>query len=282
GVELCVPLDGPADLHDRRRAWSEGSSHAAVERWLRAMAARHPGAPRPRAWLSVTNDSLGRAQDIVAEYARLGLEELHPRPLWPAVSAAEYRGFYAECLDRLLAPGGPPLRERTAAALLTKILRGADPGFVELRSPYGGGLGELAYDVDGEVYLSDEGRRHGLEAGRSLFKIGTVDTPYRDVAGHAAVRACAAASDLEAQPMCSSCAYKPFCGVSPVYNLAAQGTIWGRNPTNDRCAQYMGVFDLLFKRLRDPEARAVLERWAEASPYEPGQPPPAFLSAGVL
>lgn len=300
GVELCVPLDGPADLHDRHRAWAGGSSHAAVTRWLRAWGERHPEAPRPRAWLTVTRDTLGRAADIVEEYARLGLGELHLRPLWPlgrarsdwarlGVSAPEYLAFYEDCLGRLLAPGGPALRERTAALLLAKILRGEDPGFAELRSPYGGGLGELAYGVNGEVYLSDEGRLHGLAEGHALFRIGDADSAYPDVVGHPSVRACAAASDLEAQPMCSSCAYKPFCGVSPVYNLAAQGSLWGRNPTNARCAQYMGVFDLLFKRLREPAARAQLETWPEPSPGETGeppgggsQPPPAFLSAGVL
>lgn len=295
GVELCVPLDGPASLHDRRRSWSGGSSHSAVERWLRALAERHPEAPRPRAWLTVTRDSLGRAAEVVAEYARLGLGELHLRPLWPlapgrgeggplGLTPREHLGFYGECLDALLARGAGAalMRERTAAMLLGKILRGENPGLTEVRSPYGGGLGELAYGVDGEVYPSDEARLFCQEGGHALFKLGDADLPYQEVVGHPTVRACAAASDLEAQPMCSSCAYKPFCGVSPVYNLAAQGSLWGRNPTNGRCAQAMGVFDILFTRLRDPGARAILERWTEPSPRETRQPPPAFLTNGVL
>lgn len=294
GVELCVPLDGPADLHDRLRSWPGGSSHAQVERWLRVYAQRYPAAPRPRAWLNVTRDSLGRAGDIVAEYSRLGLGELQPRPIWPlgrarrdwgrlGFSAAEYLAFYRDCLRLLLASDRrPPMRERTASLLLAKILRGEDPGFAELRALYGGGFGELAYDCEGGVYLSDEGRWHCQEEGHSLFHIGTVDMGYQEVVQHPSVRACAVASDLEAQPLCSQCAYKPFCGVSPVYNLAAQGTIWGRNPTNDRCVSYMGVFDLLFEGLRDPGSRGILESWAEASPRELGQPAPAFLSVGVL
>lgn len=295
GVELCVPLDGPADLHDRRRAWSGGSSHAAVERWLGAWARRHPGAPRPRAWLTVTRDSLGRAAEAVAEYERLGLGELHLRPLWPlapgrgeggplGITPREYLAFYGECLDALLArgTGAAPMRERTAALLLGKILRGEDPGMAEVRPVYGGGLGELAYGMDGEVYPSDEARLLCQEGRHALFKLGGVDLPYREVVGHPTVRALAAASDLEAQPMCSSCAYKPFCGVSPVYNLAAQGSLQGRNPTNARCAQAMGVFDILFSRLRDPRARSVLETWTEPSPRETRRPPPAFLANGCL
>ena len=283
GVSLCTSLDGPADLHDRNRPWSGGSGHAAVARWLTAIAERYPEGerrryPRPNALLTVTRASLGRPEDIVDEYARLGLTGLFARPLTPLGAARktakaigytpeEYLAFYERLLDRVLELNarGVPMRERGAGILLAKILRGADPGFTDLRSPCGAAVGQLAYDHDGEVYTCDEGRMLAAEGDR-LFRVGNVrDTSYAEALRHPTVKACQVASHLEDQPLCSRCAYRPYCGVCPAYNYAAQDTIWGRMGTNDRCAVYTGVFDLLFKRLSEPAARRVFEEWADAA-----------------
>ncbi|MFH1724832.1 MAG: hypothetical protein ABII00_09445 [Elusimicrobiota bacterium] len=307
-VRLCVPLDGPADLHDRHRPFLGGrlpptndvprrdrSGHGEAARWLAVIAERYPHAAPPEAWLSVTRDSLSRAGDIVAECARLKLPAVFPRPLFPAgaarerwrklgYSAEEYLGFYADCLRRVLElnRAGCDLMEGNAALLLTKILRGEDPGHTELRSPCGGGLAQLCYDHNGDVFLSDEGRGLADLEGDDFFRIGSVDERFLDLVHHPTVKAATIASDLGAQPLCSQCAYKPFCGVSPVYNYAAQGSIWGRNPTSDRCAMYMGYFDLIFEHLRDPGTRVIFERWAAPSPWREGQAPPPFLAGGFF
>ena len=105
---------------------------------------------------------------------------------------------------------------------------------------------------------------------------------FANLVGHPTVRALAVASDLGGQPTCSRCAYKPYCGVSPVYNRAAQGSLQGRNPTNDRCGSYLGTFDALFERLRDEKTKTVFERWARAEEYRQGEPLPPFLSGGLL
>lgn len=279
-VGICTSLDGPAAVHDRNRPWFGGSAHAEAVRWLKAIAERYPDAPgvkhpRPNALLTVTRASLPHAEAIVDEYARLGLSSLFARPLSPfgaakrswkalGVSVPEFLDFYRRCLDRAVALSlsGTPMRERGAAMLLTKILRNRDPGFTDLRSPCGAGFGQLAYDHDGSVFTCDEGRLLAAE-GEGLLRLGSVfDTPYEDAVQHPTVRACAVASNLEDQPVCSSCAYRPYCGVCPAYNFAAQDTIWGRMPTNDRCAVYQGMFDLIFERLGDEKARPVLESWA--------------------
>ncbi|MFH1724377.1 MAG: His-Xaa-Ser system radical SAM maturase HxsB [Elusimicrobiota bacterium] len=279
-VSVCTSLDGPAALHDRNRPYPGGSGHAVVERWLRTMARRYPDRaaerhPRPNALLTVTRRSLPLAEEIVDEYARLGLPGIFVRPLTPigtarrsraiiGYSTAEFLEFYGRCLDRVLElnRAGTPLRERGAAMLLTKILKGWDPGYTDLRSPCGAGLGQLAYNYDGDIYTCDEGRMLSEEGDR-LFRLGSVfDTPYERALRHPTVKACAVASHLEDQPVCSGCAYKPFCGVCPVYNYVTQDTIWGRMPTSERCALYKGVFDLIFERLRDPGTRRIFEDWA--------------------
>jgi len=74
-------------------------------------------------------------------------------------------------------------------------------------------------------------------------------------------RAAAAATLLENQPLCSQCVYKPYCGLDSVLNRQMQRSLCGHMPTNDRCRLYMGLFDVLFEKLADPQARAVFESW---------------------
>lgn len=282
-VSICTSLDGPASIHDRNRPFSGGSSHAVVEGWLKRLAARYSDCegerhPRPNALLSVTRAALEHPEAIVDEYVRLGLSNIFARPLMPLGAAVrswkaigytvpEYLQFYRRLLDHVLELNrrGTQMRERGAGILLAKILNGADPGFTDLRSPCGAAVGQLAYNHDGDIYTCDEGRMLA-EAGDRLFRIGNVHkTTYLEAVRHPTAKACQVASHLEGQPLCAGCAYRPFCGVCPAYNYAAQETIWGRMGTNDRCAVYMGVFDIIFERLLDPEVRKIFEAWGNMS-----------------
>ena len=86
---------------------------------------------------------------------------------------------------------------------------------------------------------------------------------YRKVMLAPASRACAAASNLESQPQCSRCVYKPYCGVCPVYNYETQGSLWGDMPASGRCALSMGMFDALFGLLKKPASAKILKGWVQ-------------------
>ncbi|MBI5482697.1 MAG: hypothetical protein HY906_27835 [Deltaproteobacteria bacterium] len=79
------------------------------------------------------------------------------------------------------------------------------------------------------------------------------------------------ASTQEALPVCSECAYLPFCGTCPIYNYGTQGSIFGLMPSNQKCLMHMAILDRLFELLRDggPEVRRIFERWTtvRARPY---------------
>jgi His-Xaa-Ser system radical SAM maturase HxsB len=277
---ICTSLDGPADLHDRNRPFSGASSHAAVVRWLKYFKRRSdrqgPGYRifKPGALLTVSRDSLGRGREIVDEYAGLGLEDIFLRPLapigyakraWPKIgySAEEFSRFYAGTLDHIIALNarGTRIKEKTASMFLEKILAGRDPGFMDARCPCGAGVGQLAYDPRGQVYTCDEGRMMGWE-GDDMFRIGDVrGLDYGKIASAPASRACCASSNLEQQPMCSRCAYRPYCGVCPVYNFEAQRSLWGHMPSNGRCAVFMGIFDAIFRALASPKKAKILAGW---------------------
>lgn len=282
-VSLCTSLDGPKDLHDRNRLFLEGGSHDLAERWIRELARRCEGEASPKrrifkpaALMTTTRFSLTRGPDIIDEYLRLGLDDIFLRPLspigyakrtWPKIgySAAEFLEFYRRCLDRLLELNleGKDIRERTAVILLTKILGRKDPGFVDLRSPCGAGLGQIAINYDGGVYTCDEGRMVAQQ-GDEIFRMGSLGRhDFRELLASPACRALCAASNLDGQPACSRCVYKPYCGLCPVHNYEAQGSIWGRMPAGDYCVVHKGLFDLLFERLENPESAGVFESWVK-------------------
>ncbi len=282
GVSICTSLDGPADLHDRNRPFlGGGQAQEKVVSWVRRLMTmaksddlRKPYLPS--ALMTTTKFSLGRAREIVDLYRELGMEQIFLRPLSPIGYAKrvwsdigygpeDFLRFYAEGLDYVLElnkDGGDGIMERNALILLTKIVKGEDPGFMDLRWPAGAVLGCLAYNYDGRVFVSDEGRMVDHQ-GDPLFCVGTVDDPWTKVLDHPTARACAAASNLETQPMCAQCAYKPWCGAEPVFHYEMQRSIAGQMPTSPWCAIHMGIFDILMKRLREPAARAVFDRWLE-------------------
>ncbi len=280
-VSICTSLDGPAAIHNKNRVYSGGNSHAATVKWLKYFKARHdaqkgPGYRvfKPGALLTVSKQSLGSARAIVDEYAALGIEEVFLRPLAPigyakkhweliGYTPEEFLKFYKEALNYIIArnAAGTVIREKFAQMLLQRIVGFRDHGYLDMRCPCGAAIGQLAYNYNGDVYTCDEGRMVGW-AGDDIFKAGTVKDKYETLVSNATTRTVCASSNLEAQPLCSRCAYKPYCGVCPVYNYETQGSIWGQMPSNYRCRLMMGALDHLFGLLRDPKSRGVLEKWA--------------------
>lgn len=277
-ISVCTSLDGPADLHNANRPFSGGDSHARALKWIKYFQAERglPPPGGPSALLTVTRASLGRAREIVDEYARLKLPYVFLKPLSPMGLAREQWGrigygpeefvrFYREGLDRVLELNlqGVAIKEKNAFLLVKKIMGNRDNKYVDLRCPCGAGLGQLAYDHDGGIYTCDEGRMLAGDGDES-FRAGSVHKDaYKAVMASGPVKACAIASSLDLQPSCSRCAYRPYCGVCPAYNQAAQGGFWGAMPSNARCQTLLGVFDAVFERLQDKRLGPVLAKWLD-------------------
>ena len=283
-VKVCTSLDGPQDLHDANRPFGQRSSHAETIRWMERINQGYadlgldPGLHHVEALLTVTRQSLGRGRDIVDEYVRRGLKAIFVRPANPVgfapqvvapidYSTAEFLDFYRGTLDYIidLNRGGTELLERLASIFLFKILTDGDPNYVDIRSPCGAGIGQMAYNVDGSVFCCDEGRLLH-QTGDSIFSLGHVERDgYGDLIESEVVRSVGVASCLEALPGCADCAYMPYCGSCPVFNYATQRNIFGCMPDNERCRLHMGVMDRLFEILAtDPKVRdGIFARWVE-------------------
>ncbi|MFO0608996.1 MAG: His-Xaa-Ser system radical SAM maturase HxsB [Polyangiales bacterium] len=286
-VQICTSVDGPRPLHDRQRRLAGGSAHDLAAGWIRRINERYaaagldPDLYRVEALLTTTRESLAYPREIVDTYAELGCRAIYLRPVDPFGFAAHaegrvgYRGdafldFYRAALERVLElnRAGTQMIERFAAIFLTKILSDDDPNFLDIRSPCGAGIGQVTYNHDGAVYTCDEGRMLA-DAGDPSFRIGHVEgSTYNQLVGHPTVRALLAASNLDAQPGCASCAYRPYCGVCPVYNHATQGHVHGRMRESRWCANHLGILDLLFEKLMgaDEATRALLTRWTTVRP----------------
>jgi uncharacterized protein len=298
-VQICTSVDGPAHLHDKQRKLVGGSAHAEATKWIRRINEAYgamgldPTLYHVEALLTTTRDALPKWKEIVDTYVDLGCRALFLRPVDPFGFAdktaprveyprREYLEFYRSAVDYMidLNKQGVEILERFAAIFLTKILGGEDPNFLDVRSPCGAGIGQIAYNYDGKVFTCDEGRMLH-EMGDDTFLLGQVveaaaldpEAPgagdaaarkrYREMMGHETVRALAIASNLDAQPDCVNCTYQAYCGVCPVHNHKTQGSIFGRMRESSLCAVHKGIQDYLFERIGsgDPEVLRVLQQW---------------------
>jgi len=280
-VGVCSSLDGPKSLHDWQRRRADGvSSYGLVTHWLKRL--QEIGAPegkfqRPQALITITKESLPLYKEIIDEYRNMGAGGVFLRFIHPigaaeksirhvGYTAEEYLDFYRKALGYILEinKNGTPFFERSAVILLFKILTGRDPNFLDLRSPCGAGIGQIAYNYTGAVYTCDEGRMLSAVGDESFRIASSVDQFSFDQLGkNSVVKSCCTASCLDVVPGCSDCAYKPYCGIAPVINHKLEGHIYRKSAY--LCAIRLGTFDIIFEHLKDPQTRDIFHRWIGGS-----------------
>lgn len=274
-VSLCFSLDGPSDLHNKHRGKNYEVVRTAMTDAMNAYRERYRDY-MPGALPTITRYSLPYWKELIDEYVDMGLESIHLRPLTPlgfakdtfkdiAYSVEEYLEFYAKALDYIIQLNrqGKFFMERYAWIFLVKMLSDTDPNYVDISSPAGSGIGVLAYNHNGDIYTCDEGRMFSA-MGDESFRCGNVhENTYADILASKPVRTVCVASCLDGLPECSDCAFKPYCGVSPVLNYAARGNIFTQNPNDFRCKQHKGIMDMLFQYLQDDGTKEIFQRWVD-------------------
>lgn len=275
-VFISTSLDGPEDLHNRNRPRPGKNSHALTVAGIRQVQ-QVLGRDRVSALMTTTADSLHRVRDIVDEYVRNDLHEIFFRPMSPygfaakgrhvdKYSARQWVDFYKAGLDYVLDLNrhGYPITEIYSSIILRKILTPQNPGYVDLQSPSGVAIAGIIYNFDGAVYASDESRMLA-ETGDTKFRLGNVWDEYVDVLGSEALLDTLEESLAESAPMCSDCAFLPYCGVDPIYHHQTQKDVVGNKATSGFCHRNMETFRYLLSKLEDsPEDREILLSWARA------------------
>ncbi len=275
-VYLSTSLDGPQDLHnDNRRRPGQDSWQRAVD-GIRAVQDRL-GPDRVSALMTTSEASLDRAPEIIDLYAELGLRHVFLRPISPYGFALRKRGgagygvsrwlaFYESGLDHIISLNkrGIPMVETYAALIAKKMFSNDDPGYVDLTSPAGIGIGALVYNYDGDIYASDEGRMLA-EMNDHTFRLGNVEmSSYEDIMLSEKLLLPLEQSLTLSAPMCSTCAFEPYCGADPVFHHATMNDFVGHKAMSAFCQRNMGVFTAILRRTReDPYARDLFWRWAQ-------------------
>ncbi len=277
GVVLSTSLDGPRELHnDNRRRPGQDSWDRTVTSIRRAQ--ERLGTDRVSALMTTTEMALDKAESIVDTYVSLGLTHIFLRPVSPYGFALRGRGGGAYAVERWLSfyesglrhilhlnSLGTPVVEVYAAIIAKKMFTNDDPGYVDLTSPAGIGLGALVYNYEGGVYASDEGRMLA-EMKDETFRLGDVQThTYQQIMSSEALLDPLYDSYTGSVPMCSTCVHEPYCGSDPVFHHATMGNFVGHKAHSGFCRRNMGVFELILRIIRDePEFASILRSWASA------------------
>lgn len=279
-VGFCASLDGPEKLHNKNRITAgKNNSYKNTIKWLKIIKneirKNKKYKYRVNALTTVTKYSFSYPEQIIDEYLKLGIQGIHLRPvnpfginkkIWQKISflPEDFINFYKTALDYIINLNlkGKNFYERTAKIFLAKILADKDPNFLDIRSPCGAGIGQLAYNFNGDVYTCDEGRMLSRLRDES-FKIGNVcQNSCRDFIDNEITKTLCLASCLDNLAKCSECIYKPYCGVCPVYNYTQQhGNIFTPMPNNEKCKINMAIFDYLFEKLKDKRIEEIFKSW---------------------
>lgn len=273
-IQISTSLDGPRHVHNANRINPGKNSYDKTIDGI-ARARDICGHDSVDALATITRHSLPYAKEIVDCYLDLGFTSIAARPISPfgfavksekriGYSVGAYLKFYRELLDYLININlsGTNIEESYASLLLTRILTPFPTAYVDLQSPSAAGTNVLAYNYDGGVYVSDEGRMLA-EMGDNRFRMGSVHDELTSLRSSKAMAIIKKSGTAEKLPVCSDCAFVPYCGADPVLNVATQNDPVGDRETSEFCQRHTGLFQILFEYLEsgDPDVMRVFLSW---------------------
>lgn len=284
-VGITTSLDGDSLLQNKNRVMLNGDSFQPVARWSKKFFKVYPKLEKKgyfsklSALTTITKFSLLRYKEIIDVYIELGFDAIFLRPIQPfgfssdskekwnkmAYSAEDFLFFYKKALEYILELNkkGIKFREIYALIFLEKIFKEEDPGYLDLRSPCGAGIGQLAYQYNGKVYSCDEGRMMSMMGDESFFLGDVFKNSFQEIVNNPTVKSLCISSCLETIPGCENCVFRPFCGTCPIYNYSVYGNIFPKSiKKNEMCVLHKGLLNLIFEKIKeDKENFQILKSW---------------------
>lgn len=262
-IYISTSLDGPADIHNqcRRTRQGQGTYDTVINNMSQMINAI--GRDKVSALMTVTSYNIYRLNEVIDEYIKQGLSSIFLRMINPygyasnswtelGYSVEEFVKAYKSALGYIISLNlaGQYFPEEFTTLLLTRILTPFSTGFVDLQSPSGAGIGGAIYEINGDVFVADEGRMLAKMNDDKTFCLGNVynDTWSSMFCGER-LRKIVKSSCIEALPGCAWCVYQPYCGCDPVRNYIQFHDFSGNNAKSDFCIKHKKIFDILFDYL---------------------------------
>ena len=274
-VSISTSLDGNQTEHNKNRIMRNNKdTYELFEQNLKT-ARDICGNNSVSALMTTTNANIDNFSGVVDEYIKLGFKGVFFRSLNPYGLAAENRSYlgytiekwldsYSKALDYIIQINlsGTYFVEYFASLFLTRILTPFSTGFVDLQSPSGAGIAGAIYDFNGDVFPADEARMLA-RMGDDYFLMGNVfHNSFKEIFNGKKIREIILQSNVETLPMCASCVYQAYCGADPIRNYLETGDIVGQRPESEFCKKNMGVFDLLFEKLKNAKDEELDVFWS--------------------
>jgi len=274
-IYISTSLDGPKALHNKNRPRPGGDSYERVTAGIDRVR-NYLGREKVSALMTTTEAALSQVKEIINEYLDRNFNGIFLRPLSPygfAIKTKSYRAyntnrwldFYFEGLEYIIELNrqGIEFREHYAATILRKMLTSTDPGYVDLMSPAGVAVGAIVYNYDGSVFASDESRMLA-EMGDQKFRLGNVsDNSYEEIFLNETLLEALDDSFAQSVPMCTDCAFEPFCGSDPVFHWGQHRDLVGRKTESEFCQRNMRIFKYLIEKMEsDRFVRSLFLKWA--------------------
>ena len=272
---ISTSLDGPRTLHNENRRFGNVGAWEALITTLDKIKQRK-AFDRVSALMTTTNQSLNMPYEIIDEYVNLGFRSIFIRELNPygfahkyfhkiGYSTEQFLAFYEQCLDYIITLNhqGTEFRESYASLIMKKLMTPWATGFVDLQSPCGSGFGVTLYNYDGNIYPSDESRMMA-EMGDDHFRMGNVfDTNCEELFFGPVMQELATAGVNDCLPVCSDCAFAPYCGADPIRRYQVTGSVYGNPGKDDFCLKNRGIIAMVIKKFTqgDNETRRLLMQW---------------------
>jgi His-Xaa-Ser system radical SAM maturase HxsB len=275
-IIISTSLDGPKDIHNANRPRQGGNSYEKAVEGIQFVRG-HLGIDAVSALMTTTKNSLGRVKEIIDEYLKYSFSGIFLRPLSPygfalktktyaAYDTERWHEFYLEGLEYIidLNKKGLKFREYYTSTIMTKMFTSQEPGYVDLMSPSGIGIGAIVYNYDGLVYASDESRMLA-EMGDSSFELGNVlYNSYEEIFLNPKLLDPIEESFSYSVPMCNDCAFETYCGADPVFHHARHKDFIGRKPESEFCNRNMKIFKYVIDRMEsDPYVKRLFMSWAQ-------------------
>jgi His-Xaa-Ser system radical SAM maturase HxsB len=276
-ISISISLDGDEYLQNINRPFKNGKdSFKKVVYWIKRIRERKNIVIS--ALPTITKESLSRIDELLDTYISLGFKNIFIRNLSPfgsassnwekiGYNASEFSSFYSKILDTIISYNSNEIvvTENYASMILEKILNKTAVNFMDLRSPCGAGIGQIAYNWNGNIYTCDEGRMLSVE-GDETFRIGKIgEDNYQSCMQNENLEYVLSSSVLDNIIECSDCVYSPICGVCPVYNYHTKGKLFIRMADDFRCNVFKGIYKAIYSKLKTnkPEIMDVFLKWVQ-------------------